>query len=797
MTIDQVYDKLNTERTTAELIPCRIPFRVIMVSNIKKYRELVNKLRQIPDVSLVSAGELFSAPDIMPRYENLNGTDYHSKWVILTGVSEYLRLFSHNEVDTARLKKLITHQVPASSTGRIIIPLWGCEALWQDSTLRLMADERMKDYYFDCTSDSDEDQKLTVTVYSAQFLELKDRLQKPNILLFSNLQEWYDFWADGKTAIPEYALITGRSHLIQQTTGTTTIHVVKDNLSFIQENLNGSEMLNTDNCPIEVQKELFEQALQHKTLDDAILSCLNVSSFQALDIMGKWSILSTNKKELVRLWYRLNPDNTYLSHCILKCEKLDALDEIILHDIFSIPQVTSKWIAESQQIIAAMKLKRDNVYFDFLSKIPSYEARLDYLSCDTSDERIYLLKMVGQWLREDKNAVYGCQRLKTLYPELFEYLDGTDYSDEELRRYMELYKIYKLSNTLPADEQMYFAGIQTDQFDSRFAELSDYIDDQTVVLWVDALGAEWLPLLLKALAKRKDGTVVYHSCGLAKIPTETKFNDQWNQMDVPYEKIDYLDKLAHKGLSYKDIDDYYPCIEEQFTVVSEKHGTEKMVTIGSKISELLKNYRRIIITGDHGTSRLAARFFHTRQGIPAPKEITVGSHGRFGVSSKAPGTKMETQIVRHIGDESYIVFTNYDHYIISGHAAGADDDVPTYGEIHGGATPEELLVPIIVFDSNSIIPLQAEWEKNPVKIQNKKANAVIKFNQSIASLQINIGSIPANVTATDDKKVWKIVFENIKHGKYTVSIIANGKSVQADELIINSAIGNNDGDFDL
>ena len=102
---------------------------------------------------------------------------------------------------------------------------------------------------------------------------------------------------------------------------------------------------------------------------------------------------------------------------------------------------------------------------------------------------------------------------------MFEYLDGTDYSDEELRRYMELYKIYKLSNTLPADEQMYFAGIQTDQFDSRFAELSDYIDDQTVVLWVDALGAEWLPLLLKALAKRKDGTVVYHSCGLAKIPT--------------------------------------------------------------------------------------------------------------------------------------------------------------------------------------------------------------------------------------------------------------------------------------
>lgn len=180
LTIDQVYDKLNTERTTAELTTCRIPVRVIMVSNIKRYRELVDKLRQIPNVSLVPAGELFSAPDIMPRYESLNNTVYQSKWVILTGVSEYLRLFNHNEADTARLKKLITHQVPASSIGRIIIPLWGCEALWQDSTLRLMADERMKDYYFDCTSDSDEDQKLTVTVFSSQFLKFKEKLQKPH-----------------------------------------------------------------------------------------------------------------------------------------------------------------------------------------------------------------------------------------------------------------------------------------------------------------------------------------------------------------------------------------------------------------------------------------------------------------------------------------------------------------------------------------------------------------------------------------------------------------------------------------
>lgn len=797
MTIDQVYNKLNTERTTVELISCRIPIRVIMVSNIKRYRELVNKLRLIPDVSLIPASELFSAPDIMPRYENLNKSDYQSKWVILTGVSEYLRLFNHNEAETSRLKKLISHQVPASSVGRIIIPLWGCEALLKDSTLRLMSDERMKDYYFDCTSVNDEEQKLTVTVFSSQFQKFKDKLIKPNIPLFNNLQEWYEFWSDGVTNINEYILISGRSHLIQPTNGTITVHVVQDTLSFIQENLGGGEVLNSENCPIKVQNELFEQALCHKSLDEAILSCLNISSFKALDIMGKWPMLSDDRKELVRLWYRLHPDNTYLSHCILKCNELNALDNIILHEIFHISKASSKWISESQQLIAAMKIKRGSSYFDLLNKMPNYEKRLDYLSGDTSDEKIYLLKMVGQWLREDKNAVYDCVKLKAIYPELFDYLDSEVYYNEELRRYMELYKIYKLSNTLPADEQLYFAGIQTDDYNYRYAELSDFVDNQTVILWVDALGVEWLPLLLKSLTKRKDGKVIYHSCGLANLPTETKYNDQWHQMSVPNEKLDYLDKLAHKGLSYKDIDDYYPCIEEQFAIISDMHGTGKMVTIGSKISELLCKYRRIIITGDHGTSRLAARFFHTRAGITAPKDITVGSHGRFGITSKAIGTISETQIVRHIGDEHYIVFANYDHYTISGHAAGADDDVPTFGEIHGGATPEELLVPIIVFDSNSVISLTAELENNPVKIQNKIAKTVIRFNLPISSLQVNIGNIFASVTPTDDNKIWKVEFANVKAGKYEVTIVANGKSVKVDELTLNSAIGNNGGDFDL
>ena len=63
--------------------------------------------------------------------------------------SEYLRLFSKKEQLDRRFASLWSYQAPASSTGRIIIPLWGCEAQWFDSALNLTGDLRQQDFYYD------------------------------------------------------------------------------------------------------------------------------------------------------------------------------------------------------------------------------------------------------------------------------------------------------------------------------------------------------------------------------------------------------------------------------------------------------------------------------------------------------------------------------------------------------------------------------------------------------------------------------------------------------------------------
>lgn len=121
MTIKEVVAGLQKEKQGA--VASRFPCRAIMVKNVVQYCELLSELRKISDIRMVQTEELFSNIDVMPKYENLKAAKYQNEWLVLTGVSEYLRLFSKKEAVDCRFASLWSYQAPASSTGRIIIPL--------------------------------------------------------------------------------------------------------------------------------------------------------------------------------------------------------------------------------------------------------------------------------------------------------------------------------------------------------------------------------------------------------------------------------------------------------------------------------------------------------------------------------------------------------------------------------------------------------------------------------------------------------------------------------------------------
>ena len=340
-----------------------------------------------------------------------------------------------------------------------------------------------------------------------------------------------------------------------------------------------------------------------------------------------------------------------------------------------------------------------------------------------------------------------------------------------------------MENTLPIDEEVYFSSIQTEKYAYRYAAINGALTSETAVLWIDALGAEWLPLLIHSMQKLDHAIIHAASIAQATLPTETRFNDQWNQMEVPYQKLDKLDKLAHKGVV--DDPDYYACVEEQIAFVSRLY---------EKVSEMLKTYQRVIITGDHGTSRLAARFFHKKDGYPVSKNTSVFSHGRYCQTTDSL-TFPNLRFFKDQEGKHYYAFDNYDHFVQSGFAAGNNDDQATYGEIHGGATPEEILVPVVVIDSTKVIPLIAEWQKNPVKIMIKKAKTSLEFSRNVHTVQAKIGAIEASCMPADDQKHWSVIFTGVTAGTYPVAVTADGNAVGVIPLTIRAALGDGDGDL--
>ena len=782
MLIHQVINELIKEKQNK--VTSRFPCRVIMVKNVQQYGILLSSLKKIPDIAVVPSEVLFSSADVMPRYENLIAEENRNKWLILPGVSEYLRLFSKSEAATQRFAKLWASQVPASSLGRILIPLWGCEAQWHDKLLHLCDDIRQDGFYYDCIDDTLEEQSMNLIVLSGDFETYIFQLQALKGHMCIGLKEWYEYWAEPHNINNEELLLTRRYSSIQNVSGNISVKVIRDTFSFVKENLSGANQLTEENCPKEAQTLLFDAALRGKTLDNAILSSLNIASFSGIDVMSKWATIGLAWKQLIFLWFDLHPDDTYLCYSIKHSNTIDELESHFIHDIFSVYSSHSGWVDEFRRILEVTGFHKDEQYYDELDKIAVYEERLQFLTRKEKSDRVYLLHLVGKWMREDSKQTLGSEILKEKYPELHAYLSRGSY-DDDLNDYFVRYKIHKLENSLPQDEELFFSNINPDLYEYRYAYLSDMIDEDCIVLWIDALGAEWLPLLEWVLSRDEYGIVVATAVVQAFLPSETSFNDQWNQMQVIHKKLDRLDKLAHKGVI--DDPDYYSCIEEQITFISEIRKT---------IDLFLKEYHRVIITGDHGTSRLAARFFHKRDGAMIPKGAIVCSHGRYcQITKDTVITQPNVVRIKASDGNYYAVFNNYDHFKKSGFATGNDDEKATYGEIHGGATPEEMLVPVVVFDSKKEKPLTANWQSNKVKISGKKVKVKLCFNKPVYTLQAEIGSVSGKCEATDDNKIWYLTFPGILPGLRHVSIAADGVLVHVEDLNVESALGDGDGDL--
>ncbi|MBR4152249.1 MAG: BREX-4 system phosphatase PglZ [Selenomonadaceae bacterium] len=337
---------------------------------------------------------------------------------------------------------------------------------------------------------------------------------------------------------------------------------------------------------------------------------------------------------------------------------LDIEDEKIFEEFYSLRKAAVKNISTQ--------------YLDeYLERLKNFPDAVKYLTDNTGEERRAMIEFI-----QGRNAIPSV--FKKNYSAMNDYLTDYDFGDEEITIYFRRYKKIKLCNVDDENFKKHVheiaLGRPYNKFETR-QKILDNADKNAKLYWLDALGVEFLGYI-KTKATQL-GLSAQIQIARADLPTLTfqnkNFYDDWS--GDKFDKNQQLDDLKH---STEKFDANGKCsapiyIDDELRIIND---------VLDEIKKTLANHRveKIILTSDHGASRLAVMYGHENKF----KLKSVGEHsGRC-----CPINEFDEKPDCAIEENGFWVLANYDRF-----AGGRLSSV----EVHGGATLEEILVPIIEF----------------------------------------------------------------------------------------------------
>ncbi len=693
MTVQEVLDKIRGERD----IPGRFPTRVVFVSNFNDYSYLVDELKKECDAVLNLAS--YARGDLFPDFHAFKNelTKFDGEVVLLLSFGEYLRLCLKREMkhESAIFPDLWSTIQAVDKTTKYVIPLFGDRGIF-DRVVEYV-DERQRDFLWE-VDEGTKRSEYTIKVFSPEFSESIDADA-------DNFGEWLSIW-DGLYSIGEKREFTLISNLVRYTEsaiGDISINVLNAPFGYVADLVADGDLLSNDWGPEGFWAELIPHLKIREPFSETVKSVFNMGEFfDPLTLIAKFQVLSDTEKRLLWIWYRLYPDNSYYSLAIRRASNADRIPIKLRDIIFEKPEPSTEMLYERAEALKLLKPNYESDYFAQLDKIFPLWNRFFYLTYRTLEEKAYAIKSVSKLLKQDAKLSSIADHLQSNYPDLAEYLFASVECDSPIEKYFDWYRRQKILNIVPDVVPL---DIDFDILDSRHKAIQDYGD--CTIFWIDGLGVEWLPLLSKKLAQLNIIKSIDMKIGRALLPTVTEYNRRWRETD---EKWDRLDKLSHEGIP--DNKNYFFCIARQLEIIGE---------IASRVGLLMKKHHQIILTGDHGSSRLAALMFHVSDNyaVEPPENSVVCSFGRYcelcGTESYLPTDEME---LVQVDNRRFLVMKTYRHFKQSGNpAGGSTEGNPIAGEVHGGMTPEEYLVPVIRVKSNKVkSTLSKTEERKPARL---------------------------------------------------------------------------------
>lgn len=298
---------------------------------------------------------------------------------------------------------------------------------------------------------------------------------------------------------------------------------------------------------------------------------------------------------------------------------------------------------------------------------------MKYMSPLTLSEQCLMVEWVGQG-KVEKNDI------KNLFPELYAYLlpssiktgKGNGWTNE----YFQEYCLSKVGNQETGSlakklKELNGSQVSFETWRDGFKTVKTLMhnrQDIDIYYWIDGLGVDWIPFMTQVIDKHKADGVFLNEIYVAasELPTVTSVNK--TKLDElangKLEKIGDVDKFAHTQKTYPAY------LVEEFRIVEDA------------ISKVLSLYngKKIAFVSDHGISYMAQ--FGAGLNLAGVETDHAGRCGHWLKGSAQT-------------DNNYIVLDD-GQTLCSLNNNSLSAKTPMGQGAHGGATPEEVLVPIII-----------------------------------------------------------------------------------------------------
>ena len=747
----------------------RFTTRVVFINNLDCYKKMVADLSSMADEIVNISDSVFcGGEDSVPNLKKVLAhiAESKDKNIVITSVGEYLRFAQKYESSVRCIHSIMTY--PAHSAKRVWIPIYDAKDLFQDVVGDLPS-ERFELYELEEEAD-----EFECYVYSNSFSE------KSGIVGVRGLRKMFQAW-DSLEIESGFSFSTKKVSMIIPTTGNYSVHVIESPLEYIKQHLKSSNSKLVEGLGKESFWERLASyvAISNGTLEDLLEKALNVASFDAQQVVSSWKYLSRNDGFgiwLLWLWYKLGltAKGDYLAFAIQRAQSSNQIQKEIECAILlctSNPAFDT-WVKERMQALCNMGLvELSTEFWNGFAGITDERTKLKLLSNTTHKERTKIIQIISEALNNNKKIADYKAILSCKYPDLLLYFKESSYLKGDLDDYIRAYKQFKVMDYYDMSISESAFDVDTFQYETRSSLLNTIkCSKDAYYLWVDGMGVEWIDMLIEKVAQRKEelNTPVVE-IGMAVMPTTTFANMKKADSETVSYKFDRFDSLSH--IKDKSDCNYFSIIDKQFEMIG---------SIADLIVQLSNDHpqKLIVVTADHGMSRMAAKAFHEKQGITPPKGAEIKNLGRYCI---LPHGVSPYDFSHAYKEDNCLAFRDHSHFVCSGYAPG---------EIHGGASPEEWLVPVIVFTSDQSSKRDIDTLATYVLLGNSytidsHGNVEIQIETSgiVNSLVVEQG-MNTSVGRNSRTNRWSVIIPNLQVGKeYSLRIYLNNLYSSKTEVI--------------